>query len=161
MMQTLSYPDLQNQFPVSYCRDLAMFGALPEESLIFLLEQGNLNHYLPGNPIYSLGEPSNSFFIILSGGSRFHKAKEACGQMVQLRFYGPGEQIGFVGMIGLQKRHGTQVMEQEGYLLEIPAELFHQFCEKFPEEFKILMINITREMSREIADLDTMCTEYK
>lgn len=160
-MQTQSYQDLKSQFPLSYCRDLAMFGALPDDSLTYLLEQGNLNHYLPGDKIYSLGECSNSFFIILSGGSRFHKPKEACGAMVKLRYYSPGEQIGFVGMIGLQKRHGTQYMEDEGYMLEVPADLFHQFCEKFPEEFKILMINITREMSREIADLDTMCTEYK
>ncbi|WP_370277186.1 Crp/Fnr family transcriptional regulator [Pontibacterium sp.] len=138
-----------------------MFGALPDASLTYLMEEGNLYHSMPGDVLYALNDKSESFFIVLSGGTRFHKAKEACGQMVKLRYYGPGEQVGFVGMIGLQKRHGTQIMEDEGYLLEIPAELFHRFCEKFPEEFKILMINVTREMSREIADLDAMCTEYK
>jgi len=160
-MKKLSYTDLKSQFPPSVCRDLAMFGALPDDSLTYLMEEGNLYHGKPGDPLYSLGEKSESFFVILSGGTRFYKAKEACGQMVKLRHYGPGEQAGFVGMIGLQKRHGNQLVEDEGYLLEIPVELFHRFCEKFPEEFKILMINITREMSREIADLDAMCTEYK
>lgn len=44
---------------------------------------------------------------------------------------------------------------------QFPLSVSHRFCEAYPEEFKILMINITREMSREIADLDTMCAEYK
>ncbi|MBE9398182.1 cyclic nucleotide-binding domain-containing protein [Pontibacterium sp. N1Y112] len=160
-MQQQTYAELKSQFPLTYCRDLAMFGALSDESLTYLLEQGNLIHCAPGDKIYSANDTSESFYIIISGGTRFHKAKEVCGQMVELRYYKPGEQVGFVGMIGLQKRHGNQVMEDDGYLLEIPAELFHHFCEKFPEEFKILMINVTREMSREISDLDTMCTEYK
>lgn len=160
-MQKQSYKDLNNLFPPAVCRDLAMFGALPDESLIYLMEEGNLYHTKPGDMLYAVNDNSESFFIILSGGTRFHKAKEECGEMVKLRYYQPGEQVGFVGMIGLQKRHGTQIVEDEGYLLEIPVELFHRFCEKFPEEFKILMINITREMSREIADLDAMCTEYK
>lgn len=160
-MQQIAYAQVQAQFPLSVCHRLAMFGALTDSSLHFLLEQGTLFHGLPGDSVYSLGEDSGSFFIILSGGTRFHKAKEACGSVVSLRYYGPGEQIGFVGMIGLQKRHGNQIVEHEGYLLEVPVELFHRFCEAYPEEFKILMINITREMSREIADLDIMCAEYK
>lgn len=160
-MQKQSYKDLVSLFPPSVCRDLAMFGALPDDGLTYLMEEGNLYHGMPGDVLYAVNDKSESFFIVLSGGTRFHKAKETCGQMVKLRYYRPGEQVGFVGMIGLQKRHGTQIVEDEGYLLEIPVELFHRFCEKFPEEFKILMINITREMSREIADLDTMCTEYK
>ena len=48
-------------------------------------------------------------------------------------------------------------MEKPGYVFEITAALFHDFCDKFPEDFKIFLINITREMSREISHLDKIC----
>ncbi len=60
-------------------------------------------------------------------------------------------------MIGLQARHGNAVMQKEGFVLEISSALFHELCDIYPEDFKIFMINVTREMSREIAQLDNMC----
>ena len=59
-------------------------------------------------------------------------------------------------MIGLHPRRGDAVVEKEGYLLEISTELFHKLCEQYPEMFMIFLINITREMSREISHLDQL-----
>ncbi|WP_315983884.1 hypothetical protein [Aliamphritea spongicola] len=94
---------------------------------------------------------------MLSGQARFYHPKTDSDDQVPLKAYLPGEQLGFVGMIGLQARHGNAVMQKEGFVLEISSALFHELCDIYPEDFKIFMINVTREMSREIAQLDNMC----
>ncbi|WP_428036035.1 Crp/Fnr family transcriptional regulator [Amphritea sp.] len=155
-MNVISFDELQRQFPEGFCQHLSMFGALSEESLNFLLQQGNLLAVQVGDELFRVGDNSDKFYVIISGAVRFYQQRDHDGERVPLRLYMAGEQIGFVGMIGLHERRGDAVIETEGYLLEISSALFHQLCEQYPEMFMIFLINITREMSREISHLDQM-----
>ena len=132
-----------------------MFGALSDSCVSFLLEHGKLIEYTAGDHLFSLGDASDQFFIILTGQVAFYQTAD--GHKTYIRSSRAGEQIGFVGMIGLHARRGDAVIEQSGLLLEVSSALFHQVCEKFPEDFVIFMINISREMSREISHLDALC----
>jgi len=135
-----------------------MFGALPPECLELLLQEGRLWQMEKGDWFFKQGDESGKFCIILSGFIRFYQPRERDGKMMPLRLYGVGEQIGFVGMIGLHERRGDALMEQEGFILEISSDLFHELCLQLPQAFQIFLINIAREMSREISQLDQMCT---
>jgi signal-transduction protein with cAMP-binding, CBS, and nucleotidyltransferase domain len=158
-MRVSPYAELKEQFSTDFCHSLSMFGALCDESLEFLLHEGRLCHCDTGDRLFSLGDYSEMFYVVLSGTVRFYQSKEEAGELVPLREYKVGEQIGFVGMIGLHQRRGSAVMEQPGYVLEVSAELFHRLCDRYPEAFKIFFINIAREMSREISHLDQMYVE--
>ncbi|MBN1005743.1 Crp/Fnr family transcriptional regulator [Amphritea pacifica] len=155
-MNVVSFDELQQQFPEAFCQHLSMFGALSEESLNFLLQQGSLLAVQRGDKLFCRGDNSDKFYVILNASVRFYQDRDNDGERVPLRLYVAGEQIGFVGMIGLHQRRGDAIVEQEGYLLEISSALFHQLCEAYPEMFMIFLINITREMSREISHLDEM-----
>ncbi|WP_372739219.1 Crp/Fnr family transcriptional regulator [Neptunomonas sp.] len=134
-----------------------MFGALAPAFLEFILSEGKINKYTPGETVFSPGEDSTRFYVVLSGLVSFSRPKG--NKKIYIRCFKPGEQIGFVGMIGLHERRGFAIAEEQTYLLEITSELFHQVCEKFPADFVVFLINITRELSREINDLDALCTE--
>ena len=134
-----------------------MFGALTQGCLEFLLQEGNIYQCEQGYTLFSPGEDSGHFYVVLSGRVCFSRAKG--DQKVYIRSFKPGEQIGFVGMIGLHERRGSAFAEEPSYLLEISSALFHQVCEKFPSDFVIFLINITREMSREINHLDALCAD--
>ena len=134
-----------------------MFGALAPACLEFLLSEGKINKYDQSETVFSPGENSNQFYVVLRGRVGFSRPKGE--KRVYIRCFKPGEQIGFVGMIGLHERRGFAIAEEQTYLLEITSALFHQVCEKFPADFVVFLINITREMSREINDLDALCTE--
>jgi len=155
-MNVVSFDELQQQFPEGFCQHLSMCGALSEESLNFLLQQGDLLSFQAGYQLFRTGADSAKFYVIINGSVRFHQLRENDGERVPLRLYVAGEQIGFVGMIGLHERRGDAIIETAGYLLEISSALFHQLCEQYPEMFMIFLINITREMSREITHLDQM-----
>ncbi|MBR9865745.1 MAG: cyclic nucleotide-binding domain-containing protein [Oceanospirillales bacterium] len=156
-MNPISFDELDVQFPEGFCQHLSMFGALSQDSLAFLLQKGTLYRAEAGDQLFRLGDSSDHFFVIIDGSVRFYQHRDNDGERVPLRLYKAGEQIGFVGMIGLHQRRGDAMIETGGYLLEISSALFHQLCEQYPEMFMIFLINITREMSREISHLDEMC----
>jgi signal-transduction protein with cAMP-binding, CBS, and nucleotidyltransferase domain len=156
-MQLLTYSAVDNIFPTDFCRELSMFGALTQDCLEFLLQEGNIYQCEQGYTLFSPGEDSNSFYVVLNGRVGFSRAKG--DKKIYIRSFESGEQIGFVGMIGLHERRGFAVAEEPAYLLEISSTLFHQVCEKFPSDFVVFLINITREMSREINHLDALCAD--
>ena len=153
-MHKIALTDLQQQFPADFYQGLSMFGALSADCLKFLLEQGTA-WYADSDE----GDNSDKFYVVLSGSISFFQAKESGSDKVFIRRYQAGEQVGFVGMIGLHQRRGDAVMADSGYLLEVSSDLFHQLCDKFPQMFQIFLINIAREMSREISHLDQMHAE--
>ncbi len=142
-------------FPISHCSDLAMFGALSRDSIRFLFEHGRILSYQRGEVVLKRGELSDRFYIILQGCLGYYRFDEE--DAIHIRDFKPGEQMGFVGMIGLHARQGNAVVEKDCYLLEITSALFHEVCDNFPSDFVIFMINMAREMSREISDLDAIC----
>ncbi len=142
-------------FPISHCSDLAMFGALRRDSIRFLFEHGRILSSQRGEVVLKRGELSDRFYIILQGCLGYYRFDEE--DAIHIRDFKPGEQMGFVGMIGLHARQGNAVVEKDCYLLEITSALFHEVCDNFPSDFVIFMINMAREMSREISDLDAIC----
>ena len=156
-MQCFTYSDVNEIFSVGFCQELSMFGALAPACLEFLLSEGKINKYDKAETVFSPGEDSTQFYVVLSGLVSFSRPKG--DKKIFIRRFNLGEQLGFVGMIGLHERRGFAIAEEQAYLLEISSELFHKVCEKFPADFVVFLINITREMSREINDLDALCTE--
>ena len=158
-MLQLEYKQTAGRFSPQYCSDLSMFGALKPETTEFLLQQGRIIQLEPGEHLFRTGEPACQFYIILSGAiGYYHNDGE---QLNHIRNFNLGEQIGFVSMIGLHPRRGDCIAEESSCLLEISAELFQKISEERTEEFAIFLINMTREMSREISDLDNICSQLK
>jgi len=142
-------------FPISHCSDLAMFGALSRDSVSFLFEHGRILSYERGEVVLKKGDFSDRFYIILQGCLGYYRYDDA--DAIHIRDFNAGEQMGFVGMIGLHARQGDAVVEKDCYLLEITSALFNEVCDNFASDFVIFMINMAREMSREISDLDAIC----
>ena len=156
-MQLHTYSAVKDIFPTDYCRELSMFGALSDDCLGHLLSEGRIRCCEQDDLLFSPGEESGHFFVLLSGRIGFSRQKK--DKSIFIRSFNVGEQIGFVGMIGLHERRGHAIAQEPSYVLEISSSLFHQICEKFPADFVIFLINITREMSREINLLDGLCAD--
>ncbi|WP_432474638.1 cyclic nucleotide-binding domain-containing protein [Amphritea sp. HPY] len=158
-MDILTARQVSERFPLSRCRSLSLFGALSNDCISFLLDNGELGYSLPGEKLFQQGQSSGDFYIVLEGRLSYYRFNGV--ERVYLRSYSEGEQLGFASMIGLHERRGDAVTEIQGYVLCITADLFHQVCQNFSEDFVIFMINMTREMSREIIDLDSLCADLR
>ena len=64
--------------------------------------------------------------------------------------------MGFDQMIGLLKQNGTDVAQEDSLIVDISGEQFFKLRLDFPADFGLLMINLAREMAREIEILENV-----
>ena len=140
------------QHGLPYFRELATFGALPDEVITYILENGIIRQYQAGEYISRMGETAGDFQVVLAGKMAFYKHHEDHDTLT--RYFNAGEQMGFDLMMGLLTHNGTDVAIEDSLILEISSSQFHGIHVNYPEAFGILMINLSRELSREIAMLE-------
>jgi len=156
-MTRIDYLTLQAELTVDDCREFSVFGALSNDSIEYLLRNGDLLHLESEEKLYELGDKSDCFFIVLSGQLAFHKVHKDHSCLV--RNFGPGEELGFVGMISLHPRAGWARMVETGVLLRVSCNLFHDFQQRNANEFTLLLINLVRDKSRELTAANNMVVE--
>ncbi len=156
-MQKIDYNDVKDGFSVKQCREFAIFGALSDRAIEYLLTKGDIYQLEPKEELFQVGDRSDHFYVILQGPVAFYKFSD--GNWAFLSDFQTGEQIGFVGMITLQPRVGWAYMDQGGVVLEISCDLFHEFQLKYAEDFSVLMINLVREISRNLIQVGDMLVD--
>lgn len=156
-MQQISTEHLLENHELTAFTGASVFGAISENTILWLLENGRLLAASEGEHLFSPGEPGNSFHVILDGQVSYYKFHE--GQFAYIREYCAGEQIGFMSLIALHERVGRAEAHAGTVTLEIDSALFHQFHDHAPDEFGILMINLAREMARTLRSVDNLVVE--
>ena len=101
---------LKNQ-ELSSFTNASVFGALPETSILWLLQNGEIHSLEKGEYIFSQGQPGNSFHVIQDGQIGYYKFHD--GRYAYIRDYKTGEQIGFMSLIALHDRVGRAQDSQD------------------------------------------------
>ena len=151
-MEILDASEVIESLGLPYLRELATFGALSDEVILDLLNRGTIRQFKRGEYIARHGEIARDFHVVLQGKTAFYKHYEGCD--VLTRHFREGEQIGFDLMIGLIPHDGTDVAVEDCLVLDINSTQFYQVHVNYPAQFGLLMINLARELSREIAMLE-------
>lgn len=151
-MEKLKLTQLLDEFDLAYFRELATFGALSDTAIVALLEGGKIYRLAAGEKIQRFGEAAEDFQIVLQGKTAFYKRGE--NREVLTRYFCAGDQLGFDLMIGLIPHNGTDVAVEDSILLTVEKSQFYHMHVDYPADFGLLMINLARELSREIALLE-------
>ena len=156
-MEVLQADDVIRSLGLPYLKDLPTFGALSTPIITDLLGNDRIRRLAKGEYLARYGEVATDFQIILSGRIAFYKHSEE--RDVLTRYFCAGEQSGFDLMIGMISHNGIDVATEETVLLDVSSDQFLQLHENYPADFGLLMINLTRELSREIAMLENVIGE--
>jgi len=151
-VEILDASEVIESLGMHYLRELATFGALSDEVIVDLLKRGTIRQFKRGEYIARYAEVARDFHIVLRGKTAFYKHFEECD--VLTRHFREGEQIGFDLMIGLIPHDGTDVAVEDCQVLEISSTQFYRVHVNHPAQFGLLMINLARELSREIEMLE-------
>lgn len=130
---------------------------MSEAVIVELMHEGKLVELKKGEYIAHFDEKADDFQLVLEGCLAYYKRCDR--HDVLTRHFSAGEQIGFDEMIGLLPRDGTDVAVEDTLLLSITSEQFFNLHVNHPAEFGILMINLARELSREIEILEDVIGE--
>ncbi len=151
-MQIIDAKEAIDRFGLSYFSELSTFGALSEEVIRDLLEHGKIERIPKGEYITHVGEQAEDFQVVLQGKIAYYKHCE--GRDVLTRYFCQGEQLGFDEMIGLIERSGTDVAAEDSLVLSISSVQFYDLHLRHPTQFGVFLLNLARELSREIAMLE-------
>ena len=151
-MLTLDAADVIEELGLPYLRELSTFGALSDELIVDMLNKGLIRKFYKGEYLARYGEVAREFQVVLKGRMAFYKHSEE--RDVLTRYFSTGEQMGFDLMLGAIPHNGIDVATEDSMLLDVDSEQFYQILVEYPADFGLLMINLTRELSREIALLE-------
>ena len=153
-MKLLSADETIDQLGWACLNDLSTFGALSNDVILELLHNGIVRQYGKGEFVTRLDQVAEDFQIVLSGCVAYYRRFD--GRDVLTRNFKQGEQMGFDQMIGLLTQNGTDVAQQDSLILDVSSEQFFRLHVDFPADFGLLMINLARELAREIEILENV-----
>lgn len=153
-MQILDAAETIDSLGLDFLKELSTFGALSDNVIIDMMTRGVIRQYDKGEYITRLDQIAEEFQVLLRGRVAFYKCFDDCN--VLTRTFNQGEQLGFDLMIGLSNHNGTDVMLEDSLILDVSSEQFFKLHVEFPADFGLLMINLSRELAREIEILENV-----
>jgi signal-transduction protein with cAMP-binding, CBS, and nucleotidyltransferase domain len=156
-MEILDAAEVIETLGLPYLRELSTFGALSDEVIADMLTKGVIKRFDKGEYVARLNQIAAEFKVVLRGKFAFYKHGEDCD--VRTRYFCQGEQMDFDLMIGLIPHNGIDVATEESMVLDIGSDQFYNLHVNFPADFGLLMINLSRELAREIAMLEDVIGE--
>lgn len=141
-----------------YFRELSTFGALPDDAVLRMLKAGRIIGLKSGERLYSMGERSDAFYIVLSGKMNSWMSRQDGGWTLA-RCHEPGDDMGFVPMIALVDRPATTVAEEDSVVLEISSGHFLDLQQREPEVFGVMLMNLVRGMARTVITMVSVLAE--
>ena len=153
-MKVLDAEEAINTLGWEYLHELSTFGALSEAVISDLLHNGVIHQLDKGEYVSRVERVAEDFQVVLSGRVAYYRHFDDCH--VLTRYFGQGEQMGFDQMIGLLTQDGTDVAVEESLVLDISNKQFSRLHVGFPADFGLLMINLARELAREIEILENV-----
>ena len=156
-MRTLDGRQLIEQLGIDYFKAGSSFGALSDQAIRFLIEQGVVLQLDKGDKLFSYGDPGDSFYIVLKG--RIEYLKPRGNDFIHIRDYTFGQEFGCVAMIGLHDRAGDHIAPEESVVVQVTCGLFHALQEALPKDFGLFLLNLSREMARRLRESDSKLVE--
>lgn len=126
----------------------SIFGALSSSSIDFLVHHGFIKHLDDGEQLFADGDKGDSFYIILEGALSYYRDSNDAASLI--RHVSFGQALGYVHMISLSPRSGYATANGDTVLLEIDYNIFGEFHDRFAFDFGILILNLSRDMARNI-----------
>ena len=153
-MQIVDANEIIASLGMTYLNELSTFGALSDDFISSLLRDGVLRRFAKGEYLTRSEQVAEDFQVLLSGRMAYYRSFE--GRDVLTREFSRGEQMGFDQMIGLLKQNGTDVAIEDSLVLDISNQQFFRLHVDFPADFGLFMINLSRELAREIEILENV-----
>ena len=137
---------------IELLQQMPIFGALPEATLQWLLQDAGTMEVPAGRHFFREGDPASAMYVLERG--RVAVLRGWHGQQMLLRELGEGDCFGEMALLDLYPRSASVRAEEDCRAIELkPAQLYALY-ERDAKQFATLQMNIAREMSRRLRETD-------
>ncbi|MFT5390908.1 MAG: CRP/FNR family cyclic AMP-dependent transcriptional regulator [Gammaproteobacteria bacterium] len=140
-------------------RDTALFGALSEDALAFLVAKASHAERAHGEVFFEQGALGESMFLLLSG--EVYVQRHTVDTAHTLTRLSPGACFGEMALIECAPRSATVRAKGNAKALEVSFARFHELYQHAPEQFVIVHMNMAREVCRRLRVAVELIAETK
>lgn len=131
---------------------MPFFGAISESSIQLILQQSQTMQLPAGEFFFRQGDKADSLYILEQGKAQIFK--QADDREFLLRHADYGDCFGELALIDLEPRSASVRAETTCTAIKIPGTALHALYQSNAEQFLIIQMNITRELSRRLRSAD-------
>lgn len=135
--------------------EISFFGGANEEEISQIMEYVYEENVDAGKYIYREGDPPGDMYILLDGEMEFFILDE------KIASGGKGILFGMSAAIGIQKQLVAARAKTDVKLAVISKKLFMTMCEKNPKLFGKIILNVARDLARDLKFLKGYVEETK
>ncbi len=107
-----------------------------------------------GEHFFHEGEKSQTMYVLQTGRVEIYKTWQSTSRL--LRFMQAGDCFGEMALIDLFPRSASALAVEPSEALQINAGILHRLYEQDVEQFALLQMNIGREVSRRLREIDAL-----
>jgi CRP-like cAMP-binding protein len=130
-----------------------IFAGLDDPAVKMFVERAVKSEFAPGGVIAREGESNHCMYLIGAGSVRIVKYFGQADQ-AELTVLGAKEFFGEMCILEPAPRAATAQAVERSVIFEIQASSFHHLYKEMPAQYGILILNISRDLSRRLRHLD-------
>ncbi len=134
-------------------KSVPIFAGLTEKALDLLSNEGNDYAFGDKEIIFREGDPDDMIFVVQSGNVRICR-KFGGPDEVELAVFHPMELFGETCLLETMAHTATAHAVGPTILFSISGRTFHHLYKQMPGQYGILILNIARDLSRRLRQLD-------
>ncbi len=133
-------------------QSMPIFGGIGEDVLNFLLEQATLVSMKQNEFFFREGERGASMFVLERG--KVAVLRKWNGRMHPIKYFSQGDCFGEMALIDLGRRTASVQAVEDCIAIELSNATLMQLYQKNTEQFALIYMNISRELSRRLRRAD-------
>lgn len=144
--------DVETGKRLDVLRNMAVFGALEEDALRFILDRSQIVSAGPGDYFIREGEQGDAVFVLEQGSVEFFKIHQQ--RDYRMRVLAAGDCFGEMAMLGLYPRSGFVRALDSCEAIRIGYEVLCDLYAHDPRQYTTIIMNMARDLSRRLRDAD-------
>lgn len=140
-------------------REIGLFGGLNDDALDTLASELHTSLVSAGTDVAREGEHAREMFVVLSGELEVLRRSKG-GIEGRVAMLGAGSWFGEMSIVDVQPRSATVRTVAPTVLVRITAEDLDRLYRRDMKSYLLLVLNITRELSRRLRVADGMIASF-
>lgn len=138
-------------------QNMPIFGGITDDTLKFLFDLTSTVSILKGDYFFHDGDQAISMFVLEQGKVAVLKTWK--GQDYLLRYLEKGDCFGEMALMDFSSRSASVLAIEDCTAIEISLQALYEIYKKDLEQFTLIQMNMGREVSRRLRDVDQLLLE--
>ncbi|MDG2304829.1 MAG: cyclic nucleotide-binding domain-containing protein [Candidatus Binatia bacterium] len=144
--------------PGEVLRNLAIFGALSDETLEFLYDRLETVTVAAGESFFVEGETGDSVYVLEDGCADVVKSRE--GRTIALATLEPGACFGEIALVAICPRSATVNAVTACRAVRLENRVLFELHGRDLEQFTLVQMNLAREIARRLNETSELLFEH-